>query len=753
MANGNQLPEGFVLDQPTNQAALPAGFVLDAPQQPAPRETQQAETGFFDEVGAQISKSAQRKIGGLEAAGTVASGILAEPVSGIAGLVGAAFPGEEGQGARVAQATREALTFTPQTEAGEQILGELGTAVQEGVDIAQVPLSGIGGIIELISGQGIDQAVETLKGIKEQGVSKQLGERTFEETGSPLAASLAEGAPSAALEAAGLGTIRKAQKAGDVAQVVAKADRRAADVADINRVKESLDIQKKTVDAVQSSKPVTVEARNIGGVKTGEIPEVRDYQEILTNLKNKKAKNAAIDAMPDDEILKAADDLGVDLNPDHYSSNQVFREVTQSLKSRPGSTLGAKEQAAIQTLGQRADELIADIGGQTDRSLLDQGLKSDIDNTIARLQSKSDKAYKTVDAVIPKTVKVKPNSSRAYINSTLDELGGDKASLSAAEKKLLSVMDKNPTYAAIDRLRKDVGDGFRKNAGPYKDDNPGTLKQVYRAISEDQQGVADIYGVGDDYASARKLVQSRKQIEDNAVTLFGRDAEGSIVPKMKSAATKLTQGDLSEFNRLMKAVPSNRQAEVAATMLNNLFTQGARTQGQLGQGFVKAFEGLNKNRGAKNILFSKLPKDARRRFDNLGKVSTGLFRSKGLENTSKTARDVISAMDDGGMFNKLLNIGEKLTPVPGTGSSVVGGISAVLNKSKASQVADEFITSPKFRRAIEVAAKNNKPKSADAILRNSKEFKAWRDMLSDTDKQLLTRQGFISFITSQEDNQ
>jgi hypothetical protein len=91
----------------------------------------------------------------------------------------------------------QAGAFKPETEAGQEGLETLSTLIEKGADIINIPLSGVGGILELVAGQGIDQAVETIKAIQSQGVSKTAGERVFEETGSPLAATVAETAPEA----------------------------------------------------------------------------------------------------------------------------------------------------------------------------------------------------------------------------------------------------------------------------------------------------------------------------------------------------------------------------------------------------------------------------------------------------------------------------------------------------------------------------------------------------------------------------
>lgn len=51
---------------------------------------------------------------------TIGSAVVAEPVSGLAGIAGTVLPGEPGQGARWVQNTQDALTYQPKDEAGQR---------------------------------------------------------------------------------------------------------------------------------------------------------------------------------------------------------------------------------------------------------------------------------------------------------------------------------------------------------------------------------------------------------------------------------------------------------------------------------------------------------------------------------------------------------------------------------------------------------------------------------------------------------
>ena len=169
--------------------------------------------------------------GFIEPALAVATGIPATIASGISGLAAGAVGGSEAA-AETQRQVQEAGTFEPKTAAGKEGLETLGDLVKFGVDVARIPLSGLGGIVELISsGLDVDQAVERIKSIQEQGVGKELGDITFEATGSPAAATLAELIPDIALTATGLKGTQVAGKAAEqVGEVVTQAGKQIAPV-------------------------------------------------------------------------------------------------------------------------------------------------------------------------------------------------------------------------------------------------------------------------------------------------------------------------------------------------------------------------------------------------------------------------------------------------------------------------------------------------------------------------------------------
>jgi len=84
---------------------------------------------------------------------------------------------------------------TPKTQAGTKALATVSDLIEMGVDVAQFSISGLAGILELVSGQGLDQAAQTVKDVQTKGVAATAGDRVLEETGSPIMATTAFMAP------------------------------------------------------------------------------------------------------------------------------------------------------------------------------------------------------------------------------------------------------------------------------------------------------------------------------------------------------------------------------------------------------------------------------------------------------------------------------------------------------------------------------------------------------------------------------
>lgn len=165
-----------------------------------------------------------------ETARTIGQGALTEIGSGFAGLLELAMTQDPvAAEAAIKQFQSDFAPPTPSARSAEQ-LKDVGGAVESVIEKVNVPLSGIAGLTELVTGQGLTQAVETIKEVQKVGLGKAAGERVFEETGSPLAATVAEVGPAALLEVAGLGAARPLTRLA-TGERIAQGAQQAADIA------------------------------------------------------------------------------------------------------------------------------------------------------------------------------------------------------------------------------------------------------------------------------------------------------------------------------------------------------------------------------------------------------------------------------------------------------------------------------------------------------------------------------------------
>lgn len=650
--------------------------------------------------------------GEAELAGSIAAQAVVEPIAGVAGVAQAINPfAEPGAGAEAVEAVR-GIVPAP---------GERGMAVAES----------IGGIISEFTPQPVKDFF-TFIGRE----FEDLKEATFQKFGAGPATAVAT-LPTALFEA----------------------------VPALSAIKKARNIPTTISDEVIDEIGDKTRASGVQSFKT-EIPaEAKGTDQIIKDLRKDNqiaAERIAGKAEPDPETVAAAKRLGVVVSPAAFSTNVAFVEVMNALKSKPGSKIRAEEFKSIEDLGQKADEFIKELGGQVDKSLLDANVRTAVEKNINDLAKTSDIAYAKVNKAIPKPTLVNPEASSEYIRRRLAELGGDATLLNKSERRLLrfSREKPNPTYGALDQTRREVGDALGKQQGEFRNDAEGVLNEVYAVLSDDQQGVADAFGVGAQYEVGRKFVAQRKQIEKEALTLFGREMAGSIIPKLATAAGKLTKGDISNFRKLVDALPQNQKGEAVATMLNEFFASGQRKKGAIGGGFATAFDSLNRSPLLKKEIFKHLPKGAEKKFNDIGIVARGIFRSKSLENNSRTARDILLALDDASLYNKLKegSIRSGVAEAVGTGFGIPGVVTGarilvgdLLKRGKraASDIGDELFTSAAFKKSIEDAG-IGKDITGQGITK-TQIFKKWLKAQPPDIKAEIAAIGFIPFITSPAD--
>ena len=141
-------------------------------------------------------------------------------------------------------------------------------------------------------------------------------------------------------------------------------------------------------------------------------------------------------------------------------------------------------------------------------------------------------------------------------------------------------------------------------------------------------------------------------------------------------------------------------------------------------------------------------------------MSTGIYRAKALENTSRTARDILQALESGFMVRKLDEVTDtvlgRATFVPGPTRWIATGLKVTKQSAKEAtdpvKLADRVMASDEFNRALQVAAEG-RVKEADALIKKSKAWQAWRGAIGEGTAKQLASMGPIAWLTQQEEPQ
>ena len=455
----------------------------------------------------------------------------------------------------------------------------------------------------------------------------------------------------------------------------------------------------------------------------------------------------------DQDVLRAAEELDIEIPISSASQNKAFIEAAQSTKFLPDSDLLSQEAAAIAKTQETANNLVRDLGKfNADSTGFDIALNERLGKQIDDIRAQESRAYDTVrDAV--GNPEVDTSRARSYIDERLSELGGDETGLFPAEKSLLNLLEREkgtkrpPTYGRIDALRKEIGKGYNRK-GQFKDESTASLDRVYNVLTELQE---DAIGNIDPsmleaYQGVKKLTQQRKGIEKSMVNIFGKDAQsGSLSSKINTAANRLIKGDFKQYDQLRKDIPDDLHQDLAALTLDRVFGIGARTAEGLSEGFAKTWNELNKRPSVKAKLYKDLPEGVGKKIDNIGKVWSALIKSKQLQNNSKTARDLFAAMDSGGLSRIFGAAADEAAPM-GVRTAIrlarTGGDR--FKRASAIERAEKLITSPEFAKAAKAQAVNKG--NALEILTSSKAYQDWFNSLPEAKKNQIAGKGFFKWL-------
>lgn len=346
-------------------------------------------------------------------------------------------------------------------------------------------------------------------------------------------------------------------------------------------------------------------------------------------------------------------------------------------------------------------------------------------------------------------------NSRRLMDSVTRELGGDTSKLSSLEKELADMASpgrKTPvTYAALMRMKSDVGQALERASGPYKDVNSGILKRLYGALAEDQ--LLNVERIGgkqlrDDLRLANQLTAKRKALEDRIVSLFGDERNGSIAQKLVATVKSGAKGDVTGFNRIVRQLPPELRKKAVATAIAAA-SREAKTNGFGFAKYVDLYQGLRRNSEVYKTVVETLGPDSDKFLNDLYKISKRITEARAnVKTTGQANQALVQGLMAEGLVQQVLNSTGGRQATMG-GATMLGGtmagapaaaVSAMLvnTLSKANKntinAAGDLFASPEWQQLVaKVATEDRVDKRAFNAARTSKAFREWTKTAGITD--------------------
>jgi hypothetical protein len=396
------------------------------------------------------------------------------------------------------------------------------------------------------------------------------------------------------------------------------------------------------------------------------------------------------------------------------------------------------------------------------------------------LAAKSSKIYDDViNPTIPKRVEVNAENILDYIRTRAEDLGGFQ-NLSPMEKEIFGKLaprkvkvdgvevEKLPTYALLDDVRKDIGSGY-KGTGPFKDADRGQLDQIYGRLSQDQMSVAAKFGVDDALKEANSLVRIRKGVEQDMTALFGKQLHQSMVSKLDKSFKALTKGDEKQLIALLKSVPPDMRSEVVASGMKTAFGRASMDRPISFNDYATFYQGLLQNKKAYAAVMSNLPQESRKQLSDLYRVSNSIAKASreriqtgrltAITDQLKNADSLIGGivgMAQKGAIVTTLETGARAVGIPGAGVAAWAASALSKDKSSRQKVADSVLSSPELLRASRLVAEGQTEAGANVLARSksfarfAKEMGIPQDMNSKTRWILSTMQTGRQMADEQE---
>jgi len=469
-------------------------------------------------------------------------------------------------------------------------------------------------------------------------------------------------------------------------------------------------------------------------------------------------------AVISDDVAKAADDTGVDINtltPGMRSGSRGIAQAEGVLASTPGTVQDA-HLVAFNEISSKLNKQLSDFGAESgSASEKSAAIKDRISASLADMKNAENTAWADLRSTMPRD-RMKMNNGMAVIQS--EKSAGVPLTSEMKQFQAANGQGSGITFEGMKAWRAKFADAEQANIRAGKANAARTAGEMRRAITDDMRAMADKGGFLPEWQKANDLSKGFITAKKNAESVFGRDlASDALVRKGVDTLKASADSGPGAFHRLIASLPQAERQPAIASILQHAASQGERGGAGEGAGlqyFAKLMTPQNVNAiGRHAPELGRIMKE----FGVLAKAGTRPQRY--IERTGRTT-EALKTLDTGlpRIVGVIMNgIQQSGAIAGGFGGGVLGSISGMVAGGALRNTVAKIGATRSGRYAIEKAVQEatkavNAGGTSAAMAAAEKAFaankiamKAIRDAVGVEGFTQLTRAGIVATLSGMKD--
>jgi hypothetical protein len=384
------------------------------------------------------------------------------------------------------------------------------------------------------------------------------------------------------------------------------------------------------------------------------------------------------------EAKAAVDRLGIELPPDVLSDNASVRQFGGAVRSVVGSEDAAAWEGTVRGAIAKADDAMASLGAGRDLASVSDNVKASLTSVRDDLRKQAGDIYNKVTEIVGPRTEVQLPKVREWLKNKAADVGGvDRLPAGLRSFADMVATDRPVTFAFLQQEKAELGGAAYKPGSRYIDVGTKDARDLQRAMAEDQR--AAVAAVGDDalraeFEAAQAMTARQKGLEEQIVSAFGKDQQGSIANALTGAITGGRSGNIAGLNRVLAIIPKELVPEALATAISSVTRSKRAVEPGFGFAeFAKTFGDIRDNGPVFNRITDALGKEGAQMLDDLLIASRRITEARGnVMTTGKAnqARDMLNNAAENVVSKVLSNpVGRRVSQMAATGAAgAVGGV-------------------------------------------------------------------------------